>query len=162
MVDSRGLGNGWLLPAGPLREPPQRLRTVDAVVSHQAHDLGTGNARAFEMRLEGEIAHRMGDARDRRPLQAWRGQAVHAVAGIGNPNRFFVHVGKLGPKVVPHPFPDHHRYTDRQLQHLLDEAARLGAVAATTRKDAVRLPTEILRQVHIIGVTLAWGGKEAN
>ena len=127
VVDSRGLGNGFLLPAGPLRESAWRLRFVDAVVSHGSPLKG------FAMHLEGEVAHRMTDARDRQPLRAWRGQKVHAVAGIGNPSRFFVHVGRLGPKVVPHPFPDHHRFIPEELE-FGDEAPVL-----MTEKDAVKL-----------------------
>ena len=133
VVDSRGLGNGWLLPAGPLREPPRRLRSVHAVVSHQAPDLGGGSANAFDMRLEGEVAHRMSDARERQPLQAWRGQTIHAVAGIGNPSRFFVHAGKLGAKVVPHAFPDHHCFAAEELEF------GDGLPVLMTEKDAVKL-----------------------
>ena len=133
VVDPRGFGNGWLLPARPLREPPRRLRSVDAVVFHGAPKSETQGPSAFAMRLEGEVAHRMSDARERQPLQAWRGQAVHAVAGIGNPSRFFVHVGKLGPKVVPHPFPDHHRFAAGELE-FGDELPVL-----MTEKDAVKL-----------------------
>jgi tetraacyldisaccharide 4'-kinase len=127
VVDSRGFGNGFLFPAGPLREPPRRLKSVDAVVSHGAAIKG------YAMQLEGEVAHRMTDARERQPLQAWRGQKVHAVAGIGNPSRFFVHVGRLGPKVVPHPFPDHHRFIPQELE-FHDQAPVL-----MTEKDAVKL-----------------------
>ena len=127
VVDSRGLGNGFLLPAGPLRESAWRLRFVDAVVSHGS------TIKGFTMQLEGEVAHRMTDARDRQPLGAWRGKKVHAVAGIGNPSRFFVHVGRLGPKVVPHPFPDHHRFIPEELE-FGDEAPVL-----MTEKDAVKL-----------------------
>jgi tetraacyldisaccharide 4'-kinase len=54
------------------------------------------------------------------------------------------------------PFPDHHAYSDRDLGMLLDRARELGAVPATTPKDAVRLPEAIRRQVRVIGVTLAW------
>jgi tetraacyldisaccharide 4'-kinase len=127
VVDARGFGNGFLFPAGPLRESPRRLRSVDAVVSHGA------SVKGYAMQLEGDVAHRMTDARDRQPLQSWRGQKVHAVAGIGNPARFFVHVGRLGPKVVPHPFPDHHRFIPEELQ-FGDEAPVL-----MTEKDAVKL-----------------------
>jgi tetraacyldisaccharide 4'-kinase len=127
VVDSRGFGNGFLFPAGPLREPRGRLRSVDAVVSHGA------TVKGFAMQLDGEVAHRMTDSRDRQPLQAWRGQKVHAVAGIGNPSRFFVHVGRAGPKVVPHPFPDHHRFIPEELE-FGDEAPVL-----MTEKDAVKL-----------------------
>ncbi|HKQ28347.1 MAG TPA: tetraacyldisaccharide 4'-kinase, partial [Burkholderiales bacterium] len=127
VVDSRGLGNGFLLPAGPLRESAWRLRFVDAVVSHGS------TIKGFAMQLAGEVAHRMTDARDRRPLSAWRGQKVHAVAGIGNPSRFFVHVGRSGPKVVPHPFPDHHRFVPEELEFGDD------APVLMTEKDAVKL-----------------------
>jgi tetraacyldisaccharide 4'-kinase len=85
------------------------------------------------MQLEGEVAHRMSDARDRQPLQAWRGRTVHAVAGIGNPGRFFLHVGKLGPKLVPHPFPDHHRFSAEDLEF------GDGLPVLMTEKDAVKL-----------------------
>ena len=62
------------------------------------------------------MVHRMTDARERQPLKAFAGQRVHAVAGIGDPNRFFLHLGKAGLKVVPHPFPDHHPFTPRDLE----------------------------------------------
>jgi tetraacyldisaccharide 4'-kinase len=127
VVDARGLGNGFLLPAGPLREPRSRLRRVDAVVSHAS------STRGYAMRLEGDVLHRMTDARERQPLKAFAGQRVHAVAGIGDPNRFFLHLGKAGLKVVPHPFPDHHPFTPRDLEFGDDAPVLL------TEKDAVKL-----------------------
>jgi tetraacyldisaccharide 4'-kinase len=75
----------------------------------------------------------MTDAADRRPAQAFAGQEVHAVAGIGDPNRFFVHLMKLGMKPVPHPFPDHHPFTAADLA-FAGEAA-----VVMTEKDAVKL-----------------------
>jgi tetraacyldisaccharide 4'-kinase len=156
VVDSRGFGNGWLLPAGPLREPPRRLRTVDAVVSHQAPDLETRNPNVFEMWLEGEVAHRMSDARDRQPLGVWRGQTVHAVAGIGNPSRFFLHVGRLGPKVVPHPFADHHRFSAAELDFGDAQPVLM------TEKDAVKLRRHARPNWWVLPVTAnlapAFGG----
>ena len=109
VVDARGFGNGFLLPAGPLREPKSRLRGVDAVVSHESPVKG------FAMRLDGDTVHRMTDARERQPLTAFAGQRVHAVAGIGDPNRFFLQLGKAGIQVLPHPFPDHHPFTPQDL-----------------------------------------------
>jgi tetraacyldisaccharide 4'-kinase len=127
VVDARGFGNGFLLPAGPLREPRWRLRTVDAVVSHASAVQG------YSMELQGDLAHRMTDARERQPLKSFAGQKVHAVAGIGDPNRFFIHLGKAGIKVVPHPFPDHHRFSPHELE-FGDEAPVM-----LTEKDAVKL-----------------------
>jgi tetraacyldisaccharide 4'-kinase len=127
VVDARGFGNGFLLPAGPLREPRFRLRTVDAVVSHRSHTKG------FSMELHGDTVHRMTDARERRHLEVFAGQRVHAVAGIGDPNRFFLHLGKAGLKVLPHPFPDHHPFTPKDLEFGDDLPVLL------TEKDAVKL-----------------------
>jgi tetraacyldisaccharide 4'-kinase len=126
VLDARGLGNGFMLPAGPLREPALRLKTVDAVVGH-------GTAKDFSMRLEGEEVHRMTDARERRPLKSFAGQKVHAAAGIGDPNRFFLQLGAAGVKVIPHPFPDHHAFGPRDLEFGDDLPVLL------TEKDAVKL-----------------------
>jgi tetraacyldisaccharide 4'-kinase len=127
VVDARGFGNGFLLPAGPLREPASRLRSVGAVVSHGAPVKG------YAMRLVGTELHRMTNAAERRPASAFAGQKVHAVAGIGDPNRFFLHLGRLGVKALPHPFPDHHRYDPRELDFGEDAAVLM------TEKDAVKL-----------------------
>jgi tetraacyldisaccharide 4'-kinase len=128
VVDARGLGNGFVLPAGPLREPRFRLRTVDAVVAHAAFP-----TKDFAMSLAGEEVHRMTDARERRPLKSFAGQKVHAAAGIGDPNRFFLDLGRAGVKVIPHPFPDHHPFVERDLEFGDDLPVLL------TEKDAVKL-----------------------
>ena len=127
VVDARGVGNGFMLPAGPLREPASRLRSVDAVVSHGA------TLKGYAMRLVGAEAHRMTNAAERRPMSAFAAGKVHAVAGIGNPNRFFLHLASLGAKLMPHPFPDHHRFTPRELDF------GDGLPVLMTEKDAVKL-----------------------
>jgi tetraacyldisaccharide 4'-kinase len=136
IVDSRAFGNGWLLPAGPLREPPRRLRSVGAVI---AHDLDkdvvrrhAGNRPIFSMTLRGSEAHRAVNALDRRMLAQFAGQPVHAVAGIGNPERFFRHLQAAGVHAVEHPFPDHHPFVPADLE-FGDEAPVL-----MTEKDAVK------------------------
>ncbi|HUN70135.1 MAG TPA: tetraacyldisaccharide 4'-kinase [Burkholderiales bacterium] len=127
VVDGRGFGNGFLLPAGPLREPPSRLGSVDAVVTH-----GASGVKGYEMALEGESLVRMTDARDVRPAKSFAGQKVHAVAGIGDPKRFFLQLARFGIKPVPHPFPDHHPFSAGELD-FGDEAP-----VVMTEKDAVK------------------------
>jgi tetraacyldisaccharide 4'-kinase len=128
VVDGRGLGNGFLLPAGPLREPAWRLGTVDAVVCN-----GFKRENSFSMRLEGDTLHRMTDARERQPVKAFAGQKAHAVAGIGDPNRFFLHLRMHGLAAAPHPFPDHHAFEPKELDF------GDGAPVVMTEKDAVKL-----------------------
>jgi tetraacyldisaccharide 4'-kinase len=128
VVDARGLGNGFLLPAGPLREPAWRLRSVDAVVAN-----GLSGKQDFAMVLQGDLLHRMTDSRDRQPLKAFAGQKVHAVAGIGDPKRFFLQLGAAGIKVQPHPFPDHHAFAPDDLEF------GDGLPVLMTEKDAVKL-----------------------
>ncbi len=127
VVDRHGLGNGWLLPAGPLREPPSRLRSVDAVVAHGAAVSGK-----FKMELKGENLANLANATDVRPLKSFAGRKVHAVAGIGDPNRFFMQLARAGLKVVPHPFPDHHAFRAGDFD-FGDEAP-----VVMTEKDAVK------------------------
>jgi tetraacyldisaccharide 4'-kinase len=128
VVDARGLGNGLMLPAGPLRESRLRLKTVDAVVAHAAF-----RSKDFTMALAGEEVHQMTDARVRRSLGTFSGQKVHAAAGIGDPDRFFAHLARAGAKVIPHPFPDHHAFTPRELDF------GDGLPVILTEKDAVKL-----------------------
>ncbi|HYX65757.1 MAG TPA: tetraacyldisaccharide 4'-kinase [Burkholderiales bacterium] len=127
VVDSRGFGNGFLLPAGPLREPSSRLRSVDAVVSHGAAVPG------YAMTLEGAELHRMTDARERRGAAGFAARKVHAVAGIGDPGRFFRHLARLGLEPLPHPFPDHHAFQPQELDF------GDGLPVVLTEKDAVKL-----------------------
>lgn len=122
----RGLGNGHLLPVGPLREPASRLDTVDHVVVN-----GTGftwpGAHAMRL-LPGAWLNLRGEMH---PLPA-PGTCIHAVAGIGNPPRFFAQLEAAGYEVVPHAFPDHHDYSLRDL----DFGDELPVVM--TEKDAVK------------------------
>ena len=101
----RRFGNGWLLPAGPLRESRARLRGADAVVLNGGREPLAG---ALRMRLEAKKAVALcgGGAA---PLHPFAGRAVHAVAGIGNPERFFRLLRAYGIEVVGHPLADHAR-----------------------------------------------------
>lgn len=106
--DERGHGNGLMLPAGPLREPASRR--VDAVVAN-----GMERPGAFRMRLEPAGFWRVSGERGPIELAALRGKRLHAVAGIGNPARFFATLRGLGLDVVEHPFPDHHPFAPGDL-----------------------------------------------
>jgi tetraacyldisaccharide 4'-kinase len=101
---ARGVGNGMLLPAGPLREPRSRLRKVDLVVIN-----GGGGGEGVRMDLLPDAVRRL-DGSESRPLAAFAGHAVHAVAGIGHPERFFEGLRAAGLRALPHPFADHHRF----------------------------------------------------
>ena len=136
VVDARGFGNGFLLPAGPLREPPARLRTVSAAIANES-DKGEVERHArgrpvFAMAIAGEELHRATDARDRRTAGAFAGQRVHAVAGIAEPGRFFRYLEKFAVRPVPHPFPDHHPFRPEDLEFGDD------APVLMTEKDAVK------------------------
>jgi len=122
-----GLGNGRLLPAGPLREAPRRLDTVDAVAIRGGNhpggyrfDIVAGGPRPFD----GPGAART--------LTDWHGIAVHAVAGIGVPERFFGQLEDAGLIVERHAFADHHVFRAEDLA-FDDERPLL-----MTEKDAVR------------------------
>ena len=113
---ARGLGNGARLPAGPLREPASRLATVDAVIVNGglARPLPAQGRPQLAMRLEIRQAVNLVSG-ERRPLAAFAGQPVHAVAGIGHPPRFFAALEAAGLAVTAHPFADHHRHTAADL-----------------------------------------------
>ena len=138
VVDEAVLGNGWLLPAGPLREGRGRLAEAALVIAHgplgartQAV-LARASVPTAAMTLAGDELEHLTDAGRRQPLRALAGQRVHAVAGIGRPQRFFAQLAAAGLDVVPHPFPDHHRYQPA------DFAALGDAPVLLTRKDAVK------------------------
>ena len=101
----RGFGNGFLLPAGPLRESPRRLSSVDLVISN-----GTWRPEIPHMDLRETAVVAMNDADQERTLEAFSGERVDAIAGIGNPQRFFRMLEQRGVEVTPHAFPDHHPY----------------------------------------------------
>ncbi len=109
VVDAaRGYGNGWLLPSGPLREGKWRLENVNAVLVNGGDD---SNA---SFQLEQSDAVNLLDGSEL-PLRAFSGQSGHAVAGIGNPGRFFQQLGDAGVKFESHTFPDHYNYMSSDL-----------------------------------------------
>jgi tetraacyldisaccharide 4'-kinase len=112
----RGFGNGCLLPRGPLRELPRRLRRVNAVVVNGSITAPAFALPRFVTRTHFVMNMRSGDARpvsggaSLRALSSFRGAGVHAVAAIGNPQRFFDMLRAAGLTVYEHPMPDHHAF----------------------------------------------------
>lgn len=135
----RGLGNGRLLPAGPLREGARRAGEADAVVvtGGQRGAALRGlppelEAGALRMRLSAGQARRLASAGEPMPLAEFRGRPVHAVAGIGNPQRFFGELRACGLEVIEHAFPDHHALSAAELDF------GDGLAVLMTEKDAVK------------------------
>lgn len=129
---SRGIGNGLPMPAGPLREGAWRLNRVDAVVV-------TGNALApvagkavFAMALEGRMFRNLLNPAFQQDAAAFHGKRVHALAGIGNPGRFFDHLQQMKLDFVAHSFPDHHAYSAGDLEFSDSDAIIM------TEKDAIK------------------------
>ncbi len=107
----RRFGNGWLLPAGPLREPLERLDTVDFKVCNG----GVPEADEVPMRLLGDLAYPMLGSDHPMSLESLAGRRVHAVAAIGNPRRFFDSLRAQRIEPIMHAFPDHHAFSARDL-----------------------------------------------
>ncbi len=107
----RGLGNEFLLPAGPLRELPGRLRQADLVIS-----AGPWWDAIPVTRIDDPVVLPLLDlSEEPQPLTRASGEKVHAVAGVGNPRRFFALLEQCGLEIVPHVFPDHYQYRREDL-----------------------------------------------
>jgi tetraacyldisaccharide 4'-kinase len=133
---SRGLGNGHLLPAGPLRETAGRLDKVDYVITNGVWTNRPDDADVNVMHLQASHVCSLDGATvipATQFLQRQSGIELHAIAGIGNPQRFFETLESLGIEAVPHRFPDHHPFT-------LDDFKSINkdSVMIMTEKDAVK------------------------
>jgi tetraacyldisaccharide 4'-kinase len=137
---ARGLGNRLCLPAGPLREPPSRLQQVDHVVinggSCTPYQKLSKDCTVMQLRplywINVRSAQRMELNALPSPAAGQPGPQMHAVAGIGNPQRFFSTLSSLGYDAVCHPFPDHHGFTAADLQF------GDNVIVVMTEKDAVK------------------------
>ncbi|MYM95869.1 tetraacyldisaccharide 4'-kinase [Duganella vulcania] len=139
LFDGRGAGNGWLLPAGPLREPVSRRRDFTVIntpvlTGELARSVGAAGAAPIQMTLAGAHAEQLIDRTQRRPLTALAqpGLRVAAAAGIGNPARFFGMLKAAGLHVTELPLPDHHDFQDRPFDALDADLILM------TEKDAVK------------------------
>lgn len=128
----RGFGNAHCLPLGPLREPLRRLRRVDAIVINGADSTGDGDNRyGFMLQPSAMVNLHSGESVAAREWCAQNPQ-VHALAGIGNPARFFTTMRELGCTPIPHAFADHYAFTSDDLR--FDDTLPV----VMTEKDAVK------------------------
>lgn len=130
LCDTRGNGNGWLLPAGPLREPASRRR--DFTVVNGAPRPEDVPRDAVTMQLAGNVAERLVDRTQRMALNEVRSSRILAAAGIGNPSRFFATLRQAGLQFDEMPLPDHYDFSVNPF------AGSNADIILITEKDAVK------------------------
>ena len=158
LFDARGAGNGWLLPAGPLREPASRRRDFTVVNAPEltAALRASVGGQPYRMQLAGTMAESLAKPGQGVPLAALAGKRIVAAAGIGNPGRFFAMLRAAGLELAELALPDHHDFLDQpfaqvdadiilitekdavkcgQIEHLKDDP-RLWVVPVTAQLDA--------------------------
>ncbi len=140
---ARRIGNGFCLPAGPLREPSGRLAEVDLVVVN-----GLGRRGEYPMKMRAGRVINLDQKLGSRDLSSFARQSVHAVAGIGNPERFFARLRQAGMLLEEHVFPDHHAYTAANLDFGDDRPVMM------TEKDAVKCRNLCLTNAWYVPVTI--------
>lgn len=133
----KGFGNGALLPAGPLREPIGRLNTVDVVVSNGKSDPPKSfespkASESIEMQLESGIFYNLLAEHQKADAQAFSNKKVVAIAGIGNPARFFTALKNLGLQFEDRAYPDHYAYKAEDFRSIDAD------IIVMTEKDAVK------------------------
>ena len=174
VVDGRrGIGNGRIFPAGPLRAPLEaQLDHVDAVLV--VGTAGPGSAREAAWQAAHEAARRRGVPVFRGELHpapeavaALAGKPVLAFAGIGDPGKFFATLEEQGiPAAVRKPFPDHHPYTAHEMARLVSCADQNGLTLVTTEKDMARLrgvpaAAELVKRTAVLPVMLKFSDAPA-
>lgn len=128
-----GLGNGFCLPAGPLREPVDRLKLVDFVINNYNTSTNTNND-DFGMMLEPVLFYNLKNTNLTKQAIYFKDKTIHAVAGIGNPARFFQTLRQLGLDIIEHAFPDHYYFKKSDFPFAKE-------VVIITEKDAVKCDT---------------------
>ena len=156
VFEGRGAGNARLLPAGPLRESLHRLRATTAVVWNSVAPAQRSVFRApfvlppslpqFAMRLIGQRFFALSDAQLSCTVEHLRGKRLYAIAGIGDPSRFFAQLDALGLEFESHPFDDHHVFSAEEL------AFTKNGVLLMTEKDAVKCAVFPLGEAWILPV----------
>jgi len=135
----QGVGNGRVMPAGPLREP-----LGDALERCQAVIIIGQDRHGMAQKVAGQVPHILhADLVPRAEALALQGEPVHAFAGIARPEKFFETLRGLGAVVRrTHSFPDHHVYNPMAVMDMLEAANKDGARLVTTEKDWIRMDLE--------------------
>nr|WP_298798231.1 tetraacyldisaccharide 4'-kinase [uncultured Acetobacter sp.] len=153
-----GLGNGRVLPAGPLREAP-----ADALARASAVLLIGEDKTGFLPRYAGQLPDVLqADLQTGAAAKALVGQRCVAFAGLGRPSKFFDGLRDAGVNPVQClAFPDHYFYKDRDMTHLASLARKADAQLVTTPKDTVRFPPAFRKQLLTVSVGLVWQNASA-
>ena len=148
-----GFGNGLCVPAGPLRAPVSaQLPFVQALIVLGSDDAAASRIAALAPGKPLMRASLEPDALAAAPLI---GREVVAFAGIARPEKFYATLRRIGAQIVAtRDFADHHPYTQREIEALIEESRGRGALLATTEKDLVRLSARHARAVVTLPVTL--------
>jgi tetraacyldisaccharide 4'-kinase len=137
------LGNGMMLPAGPLREPRSRLSQVDITINRDSDQV---------IESLGEVWN-LAQPETRRNISDFQGKQVHALAGIGFPEIFFASLEQMGVDVIQHEYPDHHEFKAQEL-NLTPELPIL-----VTHKDAVKLKAMARDNVWVVPLHIELGAE---
>ena len=135
MFDARGIGNGWCLPAGPLRESARRRRDftiLNAPANVNVPNIADENEVIHRMQLVPDEAWQLADPNQRRSLQSLQSQTIFATAGIGHPQRFFTMLAAQGLQFQSMALDDHHQFTAHSFQKIDAQ------IILITEKDAVK------------------------
>ena len=146
-----GIGNGFLLPAGPMRQKLEvGIQNIDLVIFNGKDETGLGQ------KIPPHIPIFTGELQpDEEIVEKMKNRRVFGFAGIGNPSRFFKTLINIGTDLVGEAhFADHHPYTDADLTQLYEEAMQSGAELVTTQKDWMRLPTDWRDRVLTVPVRI--------
>ena len=156
-----GLGNGRIIPAGPLREDPARALTRADAVLIMGDDMASVADRIISLAPRGLpiLTARLEPDETGAKLAAKR---VFAFAGIARPEKFFASLRAAGCEVAgTRVFPDHHQFRTSDLAALRIAARDAGAILVTTEKDYVRLSAEEAAAIQVLAVRAAWRDEDS-
>ncbi len=140
----RGLGNGFCLPAGPLRESAARLKTVDLLIEQHGDKAFAKDEIAFY--LQSQYVWKLNQPQQKKPLSGFNGQACSAIAGIANPQRFFSALRQQGLQVQCKAFADHYAYQQEDFKEFSN------TILFMTEKDAIKCQQYNLPNAWVVAV----------